>query len=107
MTDFVAGLSARGTRLLTAEEAENLATFSERRLVRVHTIETYELRGEYEVPRVEFGLYGPIELVANSDWSDKVAASWKQMRDMLSDVARNVEEFRFQIWLEENPDGIR
>jgi hypothetical protein len=65
----------------------------------IHTIETYELRGESEVARPEFSLYGPDEHTAEISRAARIELAAEQVARILAVAKAEGLVLGFQVWI--------
>jgi hypothetical protein len=68
----------------------------------IRNIETYEVRGELEIPRIDLGLYQGSAEDADRLSAVRLAASERRLKEIVADADEEGHEFLFQVWVDEN-----
>jgi hypothetical protein len=101
MADLLATtLSARKSTRLPPQELLDFAAYCASKSVMVHTVEAFEIQGEWEIPRIDLGIYGPEEGLASAPWSERIKASCDEVRHVASRALNLAKVIIFEIWLD-------
>jgi hypothetical protein len=66
----------------------------------ISNVETYEIRGEFDVPRVELSFYGGDAEGRSKTWSERAAESAEFVEWLLGEIAAEPNPIMFQVWLD-------
>lgn len=95
--DFEDAHYGRGTRYMSLEDARRLLAHCIARQYTFQTIEAFEVRDGWEVPMIEFGLFG-------RSAAEKSASSAHDLHEIarlcLDDAAAQPNPFLFKIWVD-------
>ena len=93
--------SGKGFRLADAGQLVDFASYTRTRDAVVCNLETYEVRGEYEIPRIDLSIYqGGAEERALPQ-VDRVALSEEALRETLTAIEQEGIRCVFQVWADE------
>jgi hypothetical protein len=94
------GLTAEGTPLVSLDELEASLNFLREQNVFVQSAEAFALRGELQVPTIEFSILG---LDGDRDWEKHkdVGRAYELVRDKIAGARKHPEPIVFQVWLDD------
>jgi hypothetical protein len=65
----------------------------------LHTVETYRLDGDLEIPVIGLGIYGPYDDFPDMAWAEKLSQSGADVESLVDACAASGAEYKYQIWL--------
>lgn len=91
-----------GSRMISSAELSQLVDYARTRDAAVAFVETYELRGALEIPRIDLGIYGldGDDEGLTDDQRIDLAAGY--VREMLALAEQEGHRFRFRVWVSPN-----
>jgi len=93
--------SGGGFRLDDIRQLEDFASYARAQAAVVCNVETYEIRCEREVARIDLGMYqGDVEDTALPP-VERVARSVEALQDILTAIEQEGIECAFQVWADE------
>lgn len=98
-TDISAACSAKGSRLLNREETTKIVSAAGQRNLRLHTVESVEIRSDAEILRLDLSMFGYSDASNTGSWAERVQRSKEEIERMLQDASTEGVEIRFRIWL--------
>ncbi len=99
---FNAARHGKGVRLVGQLQLEAFASYVASRDEVIRNVETYELRGDLEIPRIDLGLYQGSAEEAALPAPTRLAASTHRLGEMIADTNTEGLHFVFDVWTDEN-----
>ncbi|MGH6999237.1 MAG: hypothetical protein ACREEO_13655 [Phenylobacterium sp.] len=96
---FAEAETARGSRLINGAELDQLVGYAARRSSAVTFVETYELRGVMQIPRIDLGIYGPDEEEAALPIRQRIEQAGRDVAEILALSRQEDGRFGFQVWV--------
>jgi hypothetical protein len=100
-TAFQASQSGKGCRLDDAEQLRDFAAYVRAQGEVVSNVETFEIRGDWEIPRIDLGIYQGGEKDYSRPSCERVALSEEALLDVLSAIEHEAISCVFQVWADE------
>jgi hypothetical protein len=98
---FERSQSGRGFRLADVEQLRDFASYARGQASVVCNVETFEVRDEFEVPRIDLSVYqGGAEEQALPA-VERVALSEEALQEVLAAIEREGIRCLFQVWADE------
>ena len=100
ITGFEAALTGKGHSIRGAGELARFARYAASRGHLICNVETYELRGDLEVPRIDLGLYqGSVE-ESGFAADERVGRSMLRLGEIVEDCEAERASFLFLVWID-------
>lgn len=96
---FAESETGRGSRMLSAAELEQLVDYARTRGDAVVSVETYELRDVFQIPRIDLGLYGLEGDRPGLTPAQRIDMAARDIAEMLALAKAEGVRFGFQAWV--------
>ena len=97
---FEAALTGKGHSIREAGELARFARYAASRGHLICNVETYELRGDLEVPRIDLGLYQGSAEEAELSTDERAGRSMLRLGEIVADCEAESAGFLFQVWID-------
>lgn len=98
---FSAGLSGSyPSPYLNTTDLKALSELCLERSRVIRNIEAFEIDGEFDVSRLDLGLYGEDPAQRSKSWAERAANSATVIEHLLAEVCKERNPIMFQVWLD-------
>lgn len=97
---FEAALTGKGHAIRGAGQLMRFARYAASRGHLVCNVETYELRGDLEVPRIDLGLYQGSTEETELSADERAGRSMLRLCEIVEDCEAEGAGFLFQVWID-------
>ncbi|MBA4011110.1 MAG: hypothetical protein C0481_04515 [Phenylobacterium sp.] len=97
---FEAALTGKGHAIRGAGELSRFARYAVSRGHLICNVETYELRGNLEVPRIDLGLYQGSAEETKLSADERAGRSMLRLGEIIEDCEAEGAGFLFQVWID-------
>jgi hypothetical protein len=93
--------TGRGCRIPNVGQLTRLADYAATREMVICNVEVFELSGEFELPRIDIGIYGWEPEERDLPAAERAVIGRRRLADLMEDVAAETCQFVFLAWLDE------
>lgn len=97
---FEAALTGKGHSIRGVVELSRFARYAAACGHLICNVETYELRGDLEVPRIDLGLYQGSSEEAELPADERMGRSMQRLGEIIEDCEAEDAGFLFQVWID-------
>lgn len=101
---FDEALDGGGSRMISGAELSRLVDYARARDAAVTFVETYELRGALEIPRIDLGIYGLDGDDEGLTDNQRIDLAAGYVREMLALAQEEGQRFGYRVWVSPNAD---